>query len=448
MLSLPASTWQLLLVTGAGVNSIEVDASWVDITPGSPPTVTPDSLESTITTATSTVIVPAPAVGTQRNVKLVNIRNTSANPCTVTVRVDDGANPQSIWSITLLAGYVLQYNTDGNGWRVFNTAGRILTDTGVSNAPFAISAAGNSVSLGTVVFSNSPTVSFGMAGSTVTASAMVTGNAGINLSAGTTSNLASAFTFANANNVTFGLNNSTLTVSYAFKLSAGTTSNNLSAATFANSNGVSFGLNNGTLTASVAPAVSVSCFSQDADFVTNFPIQQAGVSFQKLSLAANLVATQLVLIADFLAATNATDAITLSHAVYTFNASTASLASSASRVISWTSGTATTASSVYGGVSGTRYRSIAANYSMTPGDYLFAWAISTANGVSVNAFGRAAMNLVGGFDGMETSAPLNGISTSTVNALPVSVAITDTGYVRTGFSAMRQPGAILFGTGL
>src|SRR5579863_2293492 len=288
MLSLPASTWQIILVTGAGVASIEVDASWVDITPGSPPTVTPDSQETTIAAATSTIIVPAPAVGTQRNVKLLNIRNTRALSCAVTVRVDDGVNPTSIWSTTLLAGYVLQYNTDGNGWRVFNAAGRILTDTGVFDTPFAISAAGNSVSVGTVVFSNSPSVSFGMAGSTVTAHAVVTGNAGINLSAGTTSNLASAFTFVDSNGVSFGLDASTVTASYAFKISAGTTSNNLTAVTFANGNGVSFGLNAGTVTASVAPSLTVSCFSQDADFVTHFPIQAGTLSFQKLSLPAAL----------------------------------------------------------------------------------------------------------------------------------------------------------------
>ena len=449
MLSLPASTWQLILVTGAAVASIEVDASWVDITPQpapTPPTVTPDSLPNTIAAAATTVIVPPPAVGTQRNVKYVSIRNTSGNPCAVAVRVDDGASPQSIFAITLLPGYVLEYNTDGNGWRVKNVGARLLVDPGVPS--LAVSAQGNSVSSGTVVWSNSPTVSFGMVGSTITASAIVTGNAGINLSAGTTSNLASAFTFSNSNGLSFGLNAQTLTASFAFRVSAGTTSNALSGVTFGNSNGVTFGLNNGTLTASVAPAATVSCFSQDADFVTNWPVGQAVLSFQKLSLPAAMSATQLLLVADFLGASNVSDAVTVSHAVYTFNNSTASLASSGSRVISWTSGSATTASSLYGGASGTRYRSVAVNYSMTPGDYLFAWYISTANGASVNVFGRAGMNLVGIFDGVETTAPLNGLSASTVNALPAAVALTDTGYVRTAFSAMRQPGAILFGTGL
>jgi hypothetical protein len=83
-------------------------------------------------------------------------------------------------------------------------------------AALAVSAAGASASAGTVVFSNSNNVSFGQAGSTVTASATVASTqASINLSAGTTSNLASQFVFSNANGVSFGLNASTITASVA-----------------------------------------------------------------------------------------------------------------------------------------------------------------------------------------------------------------------------------------
>jgi hypothetical protein len=87
------------------------------------------------------------------------------------------------------------------------------------------------------------------------------------------------------------------------------------------------------------------------------------------------------------------------------------------------------------------------SYAMTPGDYLFAWVFSTANGESFNVFGRAGLNLVGTFDGVETSQFLNGTSVSTVAGFPNSIAATNTGYARTGFSAMFQPGAIFAGTG-
>jgi fibronectin-binding autotransporter adhesin len=119
-----------------------------------------------------------------------------------------------------------------------------------------ISAGTTSNNLGTVVFSNSNGISFGLNGSTVTGS-VATSLTNVNVSAGTTSNNLSALTFSNANGVSFGLNASTLTGSVATSLtninvSAGTTSNNLSALTFSNVNGVSFGLNASTVTASVA----------------------------------------------------------------------------------------------------------------------------------------------------------------------------------------------------
>jgi hypothetical protein len=206
-------------------------------------------------------------------------------------------------------------------------------------------------------------------------------------------------------------------------------------------------LNGSTVTASIGDvAGTVSCFSQDADFVTNFPTAQASLSFQKLSLAMNLSATQLALIADFNGSSNSSGAITISHAVYTMVGGTASLASSASRAFSWTSGSATSASSQFGGVSGTRYRTISVSYAMTPGDYLFAWWIQTTNSVNCTVFGRAAMNIVGTYDGVETNYFLNGISSSSVAAFPSSLAATNTNYVRSGFSAMRQAGAILIGT--
>jgi len=42
---------------------------------------------------------------------------------------------------------------------------------------------------------------------------------------------------------------------------------------------------------------------------------------------------------------------------------------------------------------------------------------------------------------------LNGISASSfTTAMPASIALTDTGYVRTGISALRQPGGIYIGS--
>lgn len=182
--------------------------------------------------------------------------------------------------------------------------------SGTGGAAGSLSAAGVVATLGLIIFSNSPTVSFGLAGQTMTASAAGGGGGGggvavsagtqlgtsgtvkfadsngisfglsgssqltasytvpstaglisaINVSAGTTSRNLSQLVLGDSNGLAFGLNGSTITGSYtvpstagllsAVNLSAGTTSSNLSAFVLSNSNGISFGLNGGTLTAS------------------------------------------------------------------------------------------------------------------------------------------------------------------------------------------------------
>jgi len=156
----------------------------------------------------------------------------------------------------------------GNATLSLPNGGTLLTNVNVS-------AGTTSQNLSAFVLSNSNNVSFGLNGSTVTASATVASTQGsFNLSAGTTSNLASAFTFSNSNNISFGLNASTLTASVAtsltaVNLSAGTTSQNLSALVFSNSNNVSFGLNGSTVTASATVASTQGSFNLSAGTTSN-----------------------------------------------------------------------------------------------------------------------------------------------------------------------------------
>jgi hypothetical protein len=491
MLNLSSANETITIVTGSAC-SLGVQASWTDLA-NSANLTTPGGKNSLILSATTTTVVPAPAAGIVRNVKFLSVQNQGGTSCEVAIRHVISGVSTTLFSIDLLSGYTIQYTTDGDGFRVYDANGNLLV-TLQGNGPTAISAGTQFASSGTIVFANSNGVTFGMSDSSViTASFAGAGPPSINFSAGTTSNNLTAVTFFNSNNVSFGLNASTITASASFaqstapggiaagtqtatsgtvlfsnsngvtfgmsgssvvtasvassltaiNVSAGTTSNNLSAITFANSNGISFGLNASTLTASVATGAAligtISVFSQDADFVTNFTAYQNILSFQKLSLPMNLRATQLAMIADFRGTPVSSDAVTLSHAVYTLSGGTASLASSGSRTISWPG-------AGYSSVSGTRYRTMGVSYSMTPGDYLFAWAVSTANGVVVRPFGRAGLNLAGTFDGVETSAFLNGSSVSSAAVFPGSIAATNTAYARTGFSAMLQPGAILLGT--
>lgn len=174
----------------------------------------------------------------------------------------------------------------------------------------AISASGNSVSAGTVVFSNSNGVSFGMSGSTITATVTPGAAAGIaaigagtqtatsgtvvlsasnglsfglsgstritgshdgfrSVSAGTTHALGAGLSLANSNGLSFGVDGSTVTASYtvpstaglisAVRLSAGTASSNLTAFELVDGSGVSFGLDTGSkVSASVAAGATAT----------------------------------------------------------------------------------------------------------------------------------------------------------------------------------------------
>lgn len=154
------------------------------------------------------------------------------------------------------------------GDQIANTiTAKVITDIETSALTnLNISAGTTSNNLSALTFSNSGNVSFGLNGSTVTATATVASTQGsMNVSAGTTSSLASAFTFSNSNNVSFGINGATITATASVastqasvNLSAGTTSSLASAFTFSNSNNVSFGMNGATITATATVAAQTN----------------------------------------------------------------------------------------------------------------------------------------------------------------------------------------------
>lgn len=108
----------------------------------------------------------------------------------------------------------------------------------------------------------------------------------VNLSAGTTSNNLSNIVFSNSNGVSFGINGSTITASANagggltnVNVSAGTTSNNLSNVVFSNSNNFSFGLNGSTITGSyTVPTVTNSSFSVQDSATTINPVARIAFS--------------------------------------------------------------------------------------------------------------------------------------------------------------------------
>lgn len=181
--------------------------------------------------------------------------------------------------------------------------------------------------------------------------------------------------------------------------------------------------------------------------ITNFTISDATLSLQKVVVGLNLSATRMQLLMDLTGASNSTGALTISMGVYTLSGSTASLSTSASRNLTWSSGSATTASSIYGGVSGTRYRTLAFNVTLTPGDYLVGIHLKTTNNGTWRIFGANAASIVGAVDANETNYFLPGTSISSfTTAFPASINVTDTNYARTGAAALRQPGMIMIGT--
>jgi hypothetical protein len=226
-------------------------------------------------------------------------------------------------------------------------------------------------------------------------------------------------------------------------------SSNFQTLSFSNANGVSFTNTNGQVGASIAPRkVSHLPLFDNPWGQTNFSISNATFSLQHFNPRADLTATQANLLLALSGNSGSSGALTVSLGVYTMAGSTASLASSDSRQISWTSGSQTTASTRYGGVSGTMYRTVAlGSWGLSAGDYLIGVWFRTTNDGTWRAFGQQGPTIVNGIDANETNAYLPGFSTSSfTTAMPASINVTDTNYVRTGGSALQHAAAVLLGT--
>lgn len=382
---------------------------------------------------------------------------------------------------------------------------QILADAnGTIGLITGISAGAAAFSNGQIVFSNSNGLSFGINGSTLTASADYVRS----ISAGTTNATGNQIVFSNSNGVSFGANGATVTASVAnaatvvsgigvstggntagntgttlgtivfagvggislsqstaagslatisfsmtqstgpSAIAAGTQTGTSGTIIFSNSNSISFGMaGSATVTASFG-GFNISAFSQWAEWDTNWTISHASFSMQLLSMPMSMSATRAQIVMAMSGATNSSGAITVQIGIYTMNGSTASLASSGSAQYSWSSGTnstVTTASSQYGGISGTRYFTIPANFAMSPGQYIVGMWFSTSNAGTFRIFGRNAVNIVGSYQG-DTDFWIDGTSISSVASLVASFNKTDTNYARTGIGAQRQPGFILIGT--
>jgi len=130
MLNLASTSDILRLITSAATSTIEVHASWVDL---NGTTVTPSRLNTRITTATTTTIVPSPGASTVRNVSGLYITNNSAGTnCTVAVEHYDGTNAVELMQFVLLPGENMTFNADGT-WRHRDSQGAEYPPSGLGN---------------------------------------------------------------------------------------------------------------------------------------------------------------------------------------------------------------------------------------------------------------------------------------------------------------------------
>jgi len=205
---------------------------------------------------------------------------------------------------------------------------------------------------------------------------------------------------------------------------------------------------NATVTFSVGNA-ELRSYSFPDQPAGSFGSSNAGFSLLPVQIPVNVDATKVVILAHMTGASNSTGSVIFSLGVYTLSGSTASLASSTVRQFSWTSGSNTTATTVYGGQSGTRYRSfdLGGTWAFTPGNYLFGFWGRSSNAGSWTFWGMdQTLSIAGGGEQNDTAFFYPGFSTSSfTTAMPASINVTDTNYVRTGLSAYRQPGYWLIG---
>lgn len=492
MLNLSNTSSLIQVVAGSPVNAITVQASWTDLSPNILPPTSPQGAigggkNTVITTLTPTTVVPSPSANTDRNVKFLLITNTSSSSCAVTVQHLDGTTtvPVFVPGFVLQAGWVLEYNTDGNGWVVYDTAGKIQvavagggggggileiwagTQTatgpnvslansnnvsfGLSNssvltalALMNVSAGFSSSNISAITFANSNNIVFGFDGTNVTASAADLGA----IAAGTQTATGGTVVFSNSNGVTFGMSNSSIVtasvVAGGLNLSAGTTSNSLTAVTFANANGVSFGLSTG---ASVATVTAQNGGIQS--WSNGFPATaltggQNTLFFEPVIVPYCITVTNLLWLASVSNhSSNVSGGLSVSAALYTLNVSTLSLASSGSTNLTWTSGAPLSSNT------GINYQQMSlASWALTPGPYLFAWWVSTQGSASVSVYGVPQQpQISSGQVAAMSTLMLPGYSQATTNALPTSFGISNTAsYIRTGATAAEMPYIVFQGT--
>lgn len=238
-------------------------------------------------------------------------------------------------------------------------------------------------------------------------------------------------------------------------ISAGTTQATTGQVAFSNA-GVVWGASGQTITAAAPQA---RMWQNHARFVSSvsLPPTSAGqnIFFNRVSLFNPIQATRAILSAHISNNSNSSGAYTLRLGVYTLNHSTASLASSASIAISWTSGNTgllTSITSVFGGQSGIRARTIPlGTWNMSAGEYLIGIMGSITGGTARSwLFAGSGILPVVSMPGTQNTVPYfppQGTYSAGSSTLPNSLRVQDLlASVNNGNGSSCVPTICLVGT--
>jgi hypothetical protein len=117
MLLLTSTSGTLQLLTNAAA-LIDVHTTWVDT---SGVAITPGRQNTQISTAATTVVTPAPAASTQRNIKTVHVRNRDpALSGGVIVQLFDGTTTYPLYNATLKPGDMVEITDMGGIQQYFS----------------------------------------------------------------------------------------------------------------------------------------------------------------------------------------------------------------------------------------------------------------------------------------------------------------------------------------
>lgn len=275
---------------------------------------------------------------------------------------------------------------------------------------------------------------------------------GLAIAAGSGSAITGTVAFLNANSISFGASASAsstvITASTSGttggiqSISAGTTNITSGTAVLSNSNGVSFGASGQTITAGEVAAK----FWQNTigwAMTATLPAQSSTLNclINRVSFQIPISATRAELMANLTASSAFAGSYTLSLGIYTMSHSTASLASSGTIQITWTSGTGnSTVVSQYGGQSTNRARSIPlGTWNVAAGEYLLvvlgSLTGSAANWTFLGQSPPMSVRLPGGGVTLPFFESV-GVYSAATAALPASIQISDQIQAVTSFVPM------------